>query len=429
MKKIFTILGVTFSMLLSAQQADNIKTIDFGDKYGDYSYLGYYNLDTNQETLIDRLSWNIAFYTKDNNQVDIRVNPGGATTLYYPAETVLNLEDYTKNPSSDNLIEYVDLFENWGAGGAFQQNANINNDLDYGWGIKDNNGVISGNKVIIIQTARGKYLKVKINHKNEFGYDFSYSQYSRINGWSDVTTVNLPMNTDKLYTYYNLVDNEIVEAEENLNSWDLFFTKYSEKVAEGEGFNGLEYYFGAFQNPEVKVAKVLENETNMDVTDSRYEEKANTIANKWNTLDFSNFNEEIKLTSDRFYFIKNKKAIYRLEFTGLLDMFHGHKTTFETVKLGDLSVSDFEHKNQVYLASNPTRNKTIELVFNIKDLQQKNSELFLFSIDGRQVYHEKMNTNQSFFSKKINLSNLAEGVYILNVLQGNYKKTFKVILK
>lgn len=434
MKKIFTLSALAFSLLWNAQNTEITKIINLGDG-NDWKYSGYYNIENNTETLKPIFDWDISFYTKNKKSVDIRVNSAGGVTLYYPNVSEESIENYTHVPSTDNnsMKEYINDVAEWGKGGAFQANADKTDANDFGWGTKTN-GRIEGNKVIILQNARGEYFKVKINYKDDKNYNFSFAPYST-GKWGEVRTVEIPINEgESNYTYYSLTNNQIVNEEPDQSTpWDLLFTKYKDVAGKkGAGIGDFDFYFGTLQNQNVTVAKVSENEDFKSVEKSRYQNKANTIGDQWNELYALNFDENIRITEDKYFFVKNQKNdVYRLEFVSLKDQFEGHAVTFKTKKLNenlstvDKAAADFN----IYLGSNPTVNKSIDVVFNLKKSASKGVKLLVHSIDGKQVYQEIVSSNSLFFTKKINLQNLPEGLYLITVIYNNTRKTIKVILR
>ncbi|WP_026315459.1 T9SS type A sorting domain-containing protein [Riemerella columbina] len=436
MKKIFTLSCMALSMPWSAQEYT--KTLDFGNEDGDYRKSGFYNFENNNATLVENFSWDVAFYTKDSNKVDIRVNNTGGVTLYYPNHEESDINNYTNEPNiyDGSMTQYINILEQWGEGGAFQQNANASDAMDYGWGTRQADGTIQGNKVIILNSPRGEYYKIKINYKDNSGYNVSYAKYDG-SAWGAVNTIDIPYTSgSEMYTYYSIANQQTVTVEPNQH-WDIWLQAYKviPNTSKGPGgYDGFDNYFGVLQNPNIKVAKVTESEGVDDVADSRYKSEANTIGDQWNKLHANNYDEDIQITQDRYFFIKNNSGVYRLEFLALKDMFNGHKTTFKNKKLSDngLGVDQIgatTNENKVYLATNPTINKTIDLVFDYKNNAHRTFNLVLYNMSGQQVYTEQFNESQSFFNKRLKLSKLPAGIYVLRLAEGQIQKTFKIILK
>lgn len=438
MKQFFIITAAMVSALCNAQS--KTKTIDLGKKEGganDYYYSAFYTFNDNEAKLADNYTWHISFYTKDGDKTDIRVNGFGANTLYYPKTAVENIEDFSIVPDIKDKTydEYINNLENWGSGGAFSQNADPADSNDFGWGTKQADGSIKGNKVLLLQDRRGKYYKIKIDFKDNARYSISYSIYIRTQGgWQPTKTASIPVNTTGAdYTYFNLETDSTVGFLPDADKWDLMLTKYYDKLEVPNPLTGpYFFFFGVLQSPEVSVAKVVENTPLDGVSDADYSTKATSIGHIWNTLDDENYDEDIALTDDKYFFVKNKKGIYRLEFIYLRDMFNGHETSFKTELLKDLSMSVLTAKADrynIYLAQNPAKNKTLELVFNLKNHSSEPVKISLFSMSGQQVHQEAISSSGTFFTKKLHLPQLPAGTYIVAVQHSGQQKTIKVILQ
>ena len=113
-------------------------------------------------------------------------------------------------------------------------------------------------------------------------------------------------------------------------------------------------------------------------------------------------------------------------------MFNGHETSFKTELLKDLSMSVLTAKADrynIYLAQNPAKNKTLELVFNLKNHSSEPVKISLFSMSGQQVHQEAISSSGTFFTKKLHLPQLPAGTYIVAVQHSGQQKTIKVILQ
>ena len=89
-----------------------------------------------------------------------------------------------------------------------------------------------------------------------------------------------------------------------------------------------------------------------------------------------------------------------------------------------LSTNSFE-VNNTFIYPNPT-NGTIHIQINTATSDDVNVQLF--DIQGRRVFENSFESNSGVFNKAVNLGALAQGVYFLDVQQGNKKATKRIII-
>jgi hypothetical protein len=94
-----------------------------------------------------------------------------------------------------------------------------------------------------------------------------------------------------------------------------------------------------------------------------------------------------------------------------------------TITVGTPEISGIE---SVHIYPNPTSG-LVNLSFNAAGTQSVNLEVL--SVTGNPVFSETLGTIQGNFSKQIDLSGLAKGVYILRLTSGNGVKMSKIVLR
>lgn len=99
-------------------------------------------------------------------------------------------------------------------------------------------------------------------------------------------------------------------------------------------------------------------------------------------------------------------------------------TNFTNISLNSsfLGVTDFSSKPEVSIYPNPTNG-----VFNM-DLKNDINNIKVINILGKVVYNEKVTQDATGTTKKVDLSNLVNGLYIVSVTNDNGTSNYKVIL-
>ena len=99
-------------------------------------------------------------------------------------------------------------------------------------------------------------------------------------------------------------------------------------------------------------------------------------------------------------------------------------TNFTNISLNSsfLGITDFSSKPNVAIYPNPTNG-----TFNM-DLKNDVDNIKVINILGKIVYNEKITKGAAGTTKKIDLSNLVNGLYIVSVTNENGTSNYKVVL-
>lgn len=99
-------------------------------------------------------------------------------------------------------------------------------------------------------------------------------------------------------------------------------------------------------------------------------------------------------------------------------------TNFTNISLNSsfLGVNDFSSKPEVAIYPNPTNG-----IFNM-DLKNDINNIKVINILGKVVYNEKVTQDSAGTTKKVDLSNLVNGLYIVSITNENGTSNYKVVL-
>jgi hypothetical protein len=318
--KRYILPGVMLVFLLSSCKKNN-------DIIKDYVSMGlnstndvYYSFANGQVKSALRSDWDIAFSVPLQTAA-ILINEGAGVELYCVGDT--NAWD---SANASSLLSHKPMYNNksdW-SDGAF--NINASGGFNFGWGTYNMvTHSVYGDSVFIIKLVNGSYKKLLI--KNRIGIPDTY-----VLRWANLDGTELVNTTFSASAYYNkknfiqysIVNQKIVEAEPDMNSWDLLFTRYIVKIPiSPESFL---YYSvtGVLINPletAVKVTGVDPEVANYTDTTASFTSQADVIGWDWKTNDSEthlysivpNVSYFVKLTDGSIY------RIYFKEFTGITE--------------------------------------------------------------------------------------------------------------
>lgn len=405
MNRIFTLLIASAIALGSFAQT----TVDVVTSAG-YENEAYYSFTNGTVSTSPRTDWDISFptnrygiYILANNgaQVELYTFPNGNISAWETLDTV----GISGWPKMYNSIEYWDE-------GAFMQNQNANNQLDYGWGKYNmGNHHIVGDSLYVIKTTAGNYKKLWIIDKNpNSGANTWTFKYADIDGENEQSvTLEADPFSAKNHISYSLETNGVIENEPESDNWELLFTKYYDYT--------IPYYVtGVLPNSaRVTVQQVdgVSQATYKAYTDTEFSDTISTIGSDWKI--FSMANMAYVLDTNRVFFVKvmdetfTDSTYYKMYFTGFTGSSEG-KYTFMQEELDiNTSVNRIDEISMLEVFPNPATNQ-INVIYDIKE----NVQISIIDLSGNLVYQNQ--TNSYGFNKQvIDISNLQPGIYTIIV--------------
>ncbi len=315
MKKILlTSLAITillFSCEKKEETNDTTETITMGNNH---MYDVYYSFQTGTVASYNRTDWDIAF-SVPLQSATILINEGAGVLLYsYGDTTTWNSVD-TSGLSSWTPV-YNDKSD-W-MNGAF--NRFSEGIFNYGWGTYDhqNTYAVWGDSIYVIKLTNSEFKKLFIRKRD--GYtDTYYMRWADIDGSNQVDASFSPaMYSDlKHFIQYSIVNQEVVEAQPEKDTWDLLFTKYIVKIPAGPDMY-IDYpVVGVLMSPGLEGLQVngISPEDAL-YTDSGEDFNDNADIIGWNWKISDPVTHEVSLADSLSYFVKvSENEIYRIYFT------------------------------------------------------------------------------------------------------------------
>tara|TARA_B100001741_G_scaffold209602_1_gene173338 strand:- start:668 stop:1900 length:1233 start_codon:yes stop_codon:yes gene_type:complete len=402
---------ITF-ILISALCLINLKAQEYvGLSMGpSYAYDIYYSLTDGITASPERTNWELAFSTNPYNN-NIRINSGNNVKLYEVTSDINEWENITE--LSSNSMQLRNSNVDWSFG-AFV--VNTSDGLNYGWGdYNTETNIIEGSRIYII-TYGTNTKKMIINSLDSGVYNIIISN---LDGSSqEDVSIDVTPFSNKNFIYYSLQSGEIIDREPNSNQWDLLFTKYEEDL-NNDIANPLEYeqaYFvtGVLTNGNLIAQYEGSTEDNSNIMDLDTTRNINAIGYDW-----KEYSGSFVMVSDRSYYIsdQNEQSVYKIIFESFSGQSSGNISfnILETEQL--MSAQEYGlSSDEINIYPNPSSG-----IFFLDLKSSSNINITVKNMAGQTIKTQKLNT-----SNWIDLSDQAQGFYIIHITGTNINKVNKV---
>ena len=383
-----------------------------------YANQSFYSMQNGEIINISNEDWDIAFST-DAFSATIRINDGKGVELYtYPLGDTSSWT--TINNSSINILTnpMYNSDTKWSSG-AFDTNQV--GGFDYGWGIYNlQNHHIVGDSLFIIKTVNGTWKKLWMERKSSGAYIF---KYANLDGTNEISDNILASNYDnKLFIYYSLDNNILLDREPPLSNWDITFTKYITEV------QSTPYSVtGVLSNEGIEVAQAdgLQNPLSYTNYSSHvFQTDINTIGYDWKTFQGSYI-----LDPERCFFIRDyDQNIWRLFFTNFDGMSTGN-IEFNTELITSTNISETEKQSTLTVYPNPVSSgQEITLIHELLSSNKSEANIVLHDISGREVYKSSILTRNGLNAHKIATEKINKGIYIISLNIDGWEKTERIVI-
>ena len=390
----------------------------------------YYNLQTGKKDTVSNRNWHLAFAvrnaqppTRTMQAATVLINEGRGVSLYETNKTLADWNTFDTTGWNTWKPAY-NSDSSWDVG-AFNKTRNMTDPFDYGWGAYNmTSRDVSGSKIYLLAndgTYPGapatNFRKICIQ---KIVYDTQWVfTISKLDGTdSNTVTINKKDFTGKLFAYYNMNANIVIDREPiPANQWNLLFTRYKALVTLGP--TTIMYpVMGVLQNMNTMAYKLTGSTAftaNYDTM--KFIRKIRTIDWDWKVITTSP--GEWPIVDTTVYFTKNANQINKIKFTRYYAASDRQVIVFNKTKYDALAVNEaIKNKLQVSVYPNPaTENLFVELDSKIKTVQINISDL-----SGKSIINTKL-SNQN----NIDISGLQLGMYMLNVSTENGSETVKFI--
>lgn len=412
MKRIFTLVFLVSFYFGFAQVIEDSVVME-----PNYTNDIFYSLANGEVSTYSGASWTVAFYNSSMSAA-IMINGGRGVELWNLSEDVTQFDNITDTSGLSSLTSLYDSDTTWDAYSAFEGDA-TGAQANYGWGEYNfSTHVISGTRIFMLKTIENTYYKVFVVKKETGAFTFRYASLD--NSFDTTMVVNVPDYLNKSYAYLNMDNHTLQDREPNHSEWDFEFTKYI------TDYQGLAYYpvTGVVSNEGVQIAEVMELPNNANYAGQTYRGLKNVIGSDWKSFDqnTSTFNLADSLT----YFVRTETdEIYKLFFTDFEGGATG-KIKFTKELVGSTGIRENNETIDLHkIYPNPTTGRA-NLIFSSESSER--IDLRVFSLVGNVVYQASTSTNIGLNSIQIDLGQVDNGVYLVQIGNGNQITTQKLIV-
>ncbi len=408
MNKIITSVFVLLSFIGFAQTADSV--ISMGG-----SMDVYYDFETKNKVSLDRATWDIGL-TTDMRGASIIINENAGVELYlYSTDTA----DWSSVDTAGFDFKNIYNSESTWNAGAFANQGTTH--PDYGWGIYDmNKHNIDGNRLFILKTKGGDYLKVVIDQMTPMGvYKFRTASLDGNNLEEYEYSKNTPESAGKNFALLDLDGGDFVFDNPDAKEWDILFTKYVTTVSQGPVVMDLAVS-GVKINAGCEVAERMGVDVSSDDTSSlSWNTNITEIGYDWKAFNRGTFVYDI--TPDLAYFVRTKNgAVFKIWFTDYTVGSGNYFFNTKQIKAGTLSANKVAALNtNVY--PNPTNG-----ILNISNEENESLSISLLNAQGAEVYTDSVNAKDV---RSISTTDFAKGIYFLKLSTSTTTSTKRVIFE
>jgi hypothetical protein len=306
---------------------------------------------------------------------------------------------------------------------AFNKNKDAGNVFDFGWGkYNQTTHNLVGDSIYLIKTKTRAY-KIWIQSMNGVTNDWTFKIGQLDN--SDTTTVTITKQPDfanRLFAYYDMETNAIVDREPAVSDWDIKFTRYN-TLYTVMGQTAMSMVTGVTQNSGVLAAEAREVDLNtVDPDNYTLSPKLSAIGYDWKFQP--DFTQPVYETRDSLcYFVKDKAGdLHYLRFTRFDGSATG-KIVFEKKQIpaAPTSIKDVNSAvSNVTVYPNPSTAANVYVVVENKQAV-KGAALQVVSMDGRVLKQTTVDLNAGLNPLQLNIGELASGMYLVT-LKGDHIK-------
>jgi hypothetical protein len=408
MNKIITSLFLLVALSGFAQTADSINS-----QGGAMDV--YYDFETQDKVAVDRSTWDIGL-TTDGRGASIIINENAGVELYlYSADT----SDWSTLDTAGFAFENIYNSESTWNAGAFSNQGTLH--PDYGWGLYDmNKHDINGDRLFILKTKTGDYLKVVIDQMSPMGvYKFRTANLDGRNSEVYEYSKTNPESLGKNFALLDLDGGDFVFENPVAKDWDLLFTKYTTFVQAGPN-SRYQPVGGIKINAGCEVAERDDKDASSDDTSSlSWNTNITEIGWDWKTFDLGAGG--YTMVSDLAYFVRTQNgAVYKIWFTDYTVGTANYFFNTKQIKEGTLTTEKVTKLNtNVY--PNPAKD-----VLNINNKENETLNISLFNVQGVEVLNSQVSANTT---QTISTTDLAKGMYFLQLSTENTTNTQRVIFE
>jgi hypothetical protein len=348
----------------------------------------------------------------------------GSTELYaYPGDTAdWGTFDTTGYASWERLLNSDTSWTN----GAFNVHRGAAGPLDLGWGVLNpaNNYWTFGDSLYLAKLNDGSYRKLWIVSLKTGVWEY---KYANVNGTNEQTfTIAKSSYPNKNFVYHSMETDAIIDREPDNTTWDFILGKHVDYVNPPGMYVNVT---GIFNNRNVWSAKAHFSDSAdaaaANVAQTDLNQNVVNIGREWKKFSAGSWNVYDSIA----YFVYDNDStnFYRIQFTGFESGFSGlGRAFFNKELLHTVGIDGVEKSMKLSMYPNPATDK-VTLLLDYPQNHVMNIELV--NLSGQVVHREQVSLFSGINQKIIDVNHLQSGIYLLNLVNAEFKSTQKLIIR
>lgn len=418
-----TLIALVLGMISLSLQAQITKdSVATGPGNSDQVWYSLKEGEVKKNSLKD---WHIGFEISGITS-SLLFNSGAGHSLYvYPKGDTTDWNNIDTNGLS-TWPAMINSDTSW-AVGAFNQNVNLKNELDLGWGAYNmTNHWVVGDSIFIIKTLEGAAMKLWIERLAGGAYDFKYAD---LDGGNEKTgSLAKKDYSGKNFGYFNLMTGTAVDIEPLAADWDLVFTKYTTKIAIGPGMYLPYGVSGVLANAGTAITKVYpvdDPESFDDFKDAKKHSPINAIGYSWKRFDFPN--SKYIIEDSTVHLVRTSQGtIWKVVMTGYGGSTNGQMNFYKELLDATGTVELSANRQELMVYPNPVVQGD-EIRVSSYSPSSTNGSMSLIGLDGKVIWKRSIDTSLATY--QISTSGLNQGVYFVRLTDGANVTTKKVVIQ
>lgn len=423
MKKIITILSVALlGFNANAQVVEDTTTMG-----AFYANQVYYSLANGTVAEVSNTNWDLALSMHGHGAAGsaILINEGNMTLWAYPGDTTnWSTFDTTGYANWERLLNSDTSWTN----GALNVRRGARGVFDMGWGLLNpqNNFWTFGDSLYLAKLDDNSYRKLWIVSLKTGVWEF---KYANIDGSNEQTfTIAKSAYPNRNFVYHSMKTNTTIDREPDNTTWDIMFGKHTDYINPPGMYVNVT---GVFNNRNVWSAKAHLADSASAATATQAQTDLNqnviNIGREWKKRVQGNW--VVNDTIAYFVYDNDSTNFYRIQFTGFESGFgpgNLGRSFFNTELLHTVGIEGVEKSMTLSIYPNPATDK-VTLLLDYPENDVMNIELI--NLSGQVVHREQVSLFSGVNQKQIDVSHLQSGIYLLNMINSDFKSTQKLIVR
>ncbi|MDP1726483.1 MAG: T9SS type A sorting domain-containing protein [Bacteroidota bacterium] len=401
----------------------------------------YYNFSTGNRDTVRNNNWHIAFATrkampplKTMQAVSIRINEGRNVEIF-KSNTLISSWSTFDTAGWMAWPTFYNSDSSWDIG-ALNQERNMTNPYDYGWGqYNQTSHNVEGSNIWLIAITTSpvpgapKTLKRLAVQKCVYDTQWVFI-LSNVDGTDSTTMIiNKASYNGKMFAYVDVLSKTVIDREPMMNSWDLLFTRYKALVTL-YGQTLMYPVMGILHNPIASTAKLIAPGAKTTAPSSSLVFKENNTQIGWDWKYITTSPGAWPVKDSLAYFVKlGVNNYWSLSFNAYFADASVQYIKFNKKQYTTLTGVEQNTKTltAMHVYPNPaTDGVNVNGAFN-NHVNQLN--LSIIDITGREVLSQNYSDINGAFSASLATHSLKSGLYFISISADGAMSSKKLIIE